>query len=119
MIVYHIDRSSKMINGTPIADLWRTNKLNTFRDHPCCYILGAAGNITSGDPSEAELATVTFPGARQVTEFSRNSSPASTMFWNPMEKAGVNLRNIQKKAGVGSIGVEGAKSTMLIGKVLT
>lgn len=75
MIVYHIDRSSKMINGTPIADLWRTNKLNTFRDHPCCYILGAAGNITSGDPSEAELATVTFPGARQVTEFSRNSSP--------------------------------------------
>ena len=119
MIVYHIDRSSKMIKGTPIADLWRTNKLNTFRDHPCCYILGAAGNITSGDPSEAELATVTFPGARQVTEFSRNSSPASTMFWNPMEKAGVNLLNIQENAGVVSFDVEVVNSTKITGKVLT
>ena len=41
------------------------------------------------------------------------------MFWNPMEKAGVNLLNIQENAGVVSFDVEVVNSTKITGKVLT
>lgn len=117
MVVYHVDRSSNAINGVSISNLWRSNKLNTYAAHPCCYILGAAGNMSN--PSVADLAGITFPGSRNVTEFSRNSSPASTVFWNSKEKASVNLVNIQENAGVVSFDVEVVNSTKITGKVLT
>lgn len=112
MLIYHIDRSSRSINGVPIPQLWKMNKLNSYAQHPCCYIVGAGGAIKN----EAEYGTLTFPGERRVYEFSSSSAPASNRFWTG-ETAPVNLKNIQEDNGVVTFTVETVSTTKLQGGV--
>ena len=52
LLVYHVDRSSRVIfDGLTALETWEDNSVNNYAVHPCCYIVPAA------DPSSTALFT--------------------------------------------------------------
>ena len=39
LLVYHIDASLNPVGNSTAADIWNLNSINSYGDHPCCYIL--------------------------------------------------------------------------------
>ena len=69
MIVYHLDKSDRIVGGLPASERWKYNIINSYGGHPCATVLSAGGNA-------APVPSVFFPGTSFNTELSYTSAPA-------------------------------------------
>ena len=62
MVVYHVDKSSKVYGGIPCSDRWLFNNLNCYSQHECVRVISASG-------SGASVPDLFFPGGANVRQF--------------------------------------------------
>jgi len=80
ILIYHIDRSSRLVHGKKALLRWTDATLNNYSDHPCCYLVRAYDNDKTGYWA--------YPGLAGVTE-------AKPTDWNGYP-AGFSLSGITK-----------------------
>jgi hypothetical protein len=75
LLVYHVDKSTETELGsgeTPFI-LWhhweRTNRLNTYGFHPCCYVIPADDQANLDYDYKGNDANMVFPGAKSVSRY--------------------------------------------------
>ena len=70
LIVYHVDRSVREVDGIPAVTLWnewRTyNNLNSRNDHPCFYVVPPMAPEDCNYAPAVNPATLVFPGVGMV-----------------------------------------------------
>lgn len=70
LLVYHVDRSGREVDGIPAMDLWAqwrsTNRLNASGKHPCCYVVPPMAPQDFNYAPSANPATLVFPGVGLV-----------------------------------------------------
>lgn len=93
MLIYHVDRSSRVVNGFTAYDRWDYNWPNNVASHMCHTIVPAQYNASLADGSG-----IPFPGARNNREFSKTSNP-SNVGWSG-KNASTDLLNITEEGGV-------------------
>ena len=72
MLIYHVDRSQRIVEGYSARDRWTYNMPNDVAGHPCFRLVTARPD--SGDGYEAFMP---YPGETGNTEFSAASRPAA------------------------------------------
>lgn len=92
MLIYHVDRSDRMVVGLSAIDRWEYNWPNNVSSHECFRIIPALLNAGLGDE-----ASMPWPGASGYDEFSRKSLPANTS-WSG-ENIPAELFSISEEAG--------------------
>lgn len=88
MLIYHIDQSDNIVNGTTAKYKWESGQnINSYAAHQCCDIVEAIPESRKPDISQ-----MPFPGASNVTSYTSKTEPAA-IDWtgNP---TGYNLTNI-------------------------
>ena len=93
MVVYHVDKSSRIVGGFPAYKLWddwnSSNAINAYGSHPCFYV------VPSRDQSSLyfgyDLKYAVFPGSSNVKTF-------SPVDWDGVI-TGTNLTNIAYSDG--------------------
>lgn len=73
LLVYHVDRSKRMVGGVPAFQLWDQwrdyNSLNANGMHPCCYAVPPMAPKDYNYAPAVNPATLVFPGVGEVRCF--------------------------------------------------
>lgn len=69
MLIYHIDRSSNIVDGITASVRWDNNLINTYAAHECADLVEAY-------PKAESVSQVFFPGQARITEFGPVTEPA-------------------------------------------
>lgn len=69
MLIYHIDKSSNIVDGITASVRWENNLINTYAAHECADLVEAY-------PKAESISQVFFPGQAQITEFGPVTEPA-------------------------------------------
>lgn len=93
MLIYHVDRSDRMVDGYSAKDRWEYNWPNNVTSHECFRIITSVLNAGLGDGD-----MVTWPGSLGKDEFSKNSLPANTS-WSG-ENIPTELFSISEESGM-------------------
>lgn len=93
LLIFHVDRSSRMVAGTRAIERWYWNSPNTVSAHQCYKIITARPNSDDG-----YQAYMPFPGASNNTEFSSKSNPENVSWSGAHIDA--ELFNISEDNGV-------------------
>jgi len=125
LLVYHVDKSDHVVGGITARSQWekweRYNKINAWGDHPCFYVVPAAGQdkllygyqwkdgygwyYALGD----SYASVVFPGSKKVNSY-------TPLDWNG-DDTGLNITGITYAGGKVSLTAEFSKEVLLKGTV--
>lgn len=70
LLIFHVDRSDRYINGSSALERWDFNTPNAVSSHQCYRIITARPNSVDGYQSY-----MPFPGASNNREFSEKSNP--------------------------------------------
>lgn len=73
LMIFHVDRSERLVAGVPAIDRWDWNTPNCVASHQCYRIITARPN--SGDGYQAYMP---FPGASNNREFTALSNPENS-----------------------------------------
>lgn len=93
MIIYHVDRSSRTVDGFSAFDRWNYNWPNNVAAHMCHKIVPSQFNASVSDD---EL--IPFPGSKGNTEFTKTSLP-SNEGWSG-KTSDTELINISEENGI-------------------
>ena len=76
LLIYHIDRSQRMVAGRTAASHWdlANNSVNNVASHPCLEIIPANGIY---GPPDGGGSGIFFPGSTGVTRFTADGTPSS------------------------------------------
>ena len=73
LVVYHVDRSDREVDGTPAIRLWNRwredNRINASGKHPCYYLVPPLDPGNLNYPSASNAGTLVFPGVGNVHGF--------------------------------------------------
>lgn len=92
LLIFHVDRSDRYVEGTTAFSRWDFNTPNNVKRHMCYRIITARPN--SGDGYQAYMP---FPGMSSNREFSKDSNPENKSWSGSNIKA--DLYNITEKDG--------------------
>ena len=70
LLIYHVDKSSRMVAGYTAAQRWDNWDINSIGDHPCIRIIPSTVPASGYDD-------LVYAGATGVDEFSETSTPAA------------------------------------------
>lgn len=105
LIVYHLDKSSNIVDGITASVRWSNNLINTYAGHECADLVEAY--------SHAEhISQVFFPGQACVTEFSPSTDPAFTD-WDGIP-VGYRISDISQNGSYSSFSVREDLSEFLL-----
>lgn len=93
MLIYHVDRSTRDVDGMTAIDRWEYNMPNNVVAHECMRIVSAS--ITAGAGDEESMP---YPGESGNTSFTRKSVPANKS-WSG-EFIETELNGIKETSGV-------------------
>lgn len=93
LLIFHVDRSDRLVEGHSALDRWVYNTPNSVADHPCFRLVTARPN--SGEGYEAYMP---YPGESDNKEFSGSSKPSSRT-WSGAD-LGASVTNIAERDGV-------------------
>lgn len=79
LLLYHVDKSNRVVNGRTAAEWWQGNKINANGGHPCFRLISGVNKPTSWNQ-------YIFPGAGNVQTF-------APVDWDGNE-IGISLSNI-------------------------
>lgn len=88
MVIYHIDKSSKVWGGIESAKRWVYNNVNAFAQHQCAFVLSASG---------ADYSALFYPGALGVNKITVDGDP-SLIDWSG-HSTGVEFNDIKYSNG--------------------
>ena len=91
MVVYHIDKSSNIVDGITAAVRWKTGLINNYAPHECADLVEAM-------PDAGYIQQVFFPGQADIKEFSAAGNPAF-IAWSGTP-VGIKLTNIALNSGI-------------------
>lgn len=92
LMMYHVDRSDRLVSGYTAADRWEYNWPNNVAAHECMRIISAQYNAGVGSES-----AMPYPGTSGNDEFSRKSLP-SNKSWSG-EYIDAEIINIKESSG--------------------
>lgn len=93
LLIFHIDRSDRLVSGISAAERWDWNSPNAVADHQCYRIITARPSSTDG-----YQAYMPFPGVSNNREFSSSSNPEN-ISWSGAH-IDAELLNITEENGV-------------------
>ena len=93
LLIWHVDRSSRYVDGYSALDRWYYNCPNNVKEHECLRIITARPGSTDG-----YQAYMPFPGVSGKTEFTSRSNPENVSWSGAHIDAG--LTDITEENGV-------------------
>ena len=93
LVVYHIDKSERIVGGISAAARWSLNIINSYALHQCARVLAPPIPVDCIEPIEF----VFYPGATGTTVLNSKGIP-KLLDWN-MSGVGVSLDNISFSNG--------------------
>lgn len=89
LVVYHVDESSRVVDGQKASDLWANNKTNAYAIHPCFRVIPAEDAYTGVKPN-------TFFPTATVTAFSKNGhTMAKDWDGNNLKTSLTNIKRVE------------------------
>ena len=70
LVIYHIDKSSRMVAGSTAAQKCADWSINDIGDHPCMYVVPSAADVTNYED-------LVYAGPSGVSSFTENTNPAA------------------------------------------
>lgn len=91
-LIYHVDRSTRLVDGVTALSRWTENTLNDYYGHPCARFIESSGVASFLD----SLDRVFYPGSSNRTTFKLGDYGFES--WNG-EALSINITNISNNNG--------------------